>query len=221
MSPMELPKIESYLASPDPQSRMKALVELRQYEPEVVVPLLKQRMYDKEFVVRSFVAMGLGNKQNDEGFEALLNLIEHDKDPNVVAEAANSLAKYGDRALPHLVTLFRENPHWLIRQSIFAVFEELDLPETLLPLCQWGFAGEDPVVQMAAVSNTARLANTPQATAALEILLEAARSETPSLRSHAVQALQQFDAPQAKAALLELRQDSNHRVVAATLESLL
>ncbi len=57
---MELTQIKTYLNSPNPQNRMKAIVELKDYEPEVVVPLLKQKMYDKEFVIRSFVAMGLG-----------------------------------------------------------------------------------------------------------------------------------------------------------------
>ena len=103
---MDFQQIESYLESPNPQTRMKALVELRNHDAELVVPLLKQRMYDKEFVVRSFVAMGLGNKQTEEGFEALLALIEYDRDPNVVAEAANSLAKFGDRAFSYLTELF-------------------------------------------------------------------------------------------------------------------
>ena len=105
---MELSQIKAYLDSPNPQNRMKAIVELRNHTPSVVVPLLKQRMYDKEFVIRSFVAMGLGYKRTDEGFQSLLDLIENDGDPNVKAEAANSLANYGEKAIPHLVELFRD-----------------------------------------------------------------------------------------------------------------
>ncbi|WP_235071153.1 HEAT repeat domain-containing protein [Leptolyngbya sp. Heron Island J] len=63
----------------------------------MVVPLLKQNIYDKELLIRYFVAMGLGAKRNDEGFEALLNIIGHEDAPNVVAEAANSLANMGLR----------------------------------------------------------------------------------------------------------------------------
>lgn len=218
---MELNQIESYLESPDPQSRMKALVELRSHEPEVVVPLLKQRMYDKEFVVRSFVAMGLGNKQNEEGFEALLNLIEHDRDPNVVAEAANSLGKFGERSFTYLTKLFERNSHWLVRQSIFAALEDIHQPELLLNLCRLGFAGEDLVVQGSAIANLGQLHDTPQASEALKILLEAAISETAMIRAQAARALKGFDAPSARAALVELRQDSNLRVVGATLENLL
>ncbi|MDJ0706746.1 MAG: HEAT repeat domain-containing protein, partial [Leptolyngbyaceae cyanobacterium MO_188.B28] len=92
---MDLPQIEALLDSPNPQSRMKAIVELRHYEPAVVVPLLKRRMYDKQFMLRSFVAMGLGYKRNDEAYEALLEIVANETDHNVIAEAANSLAKFG------------------------------------------------------------------------------------------------------------------------------
>ena len=66
---MELTQIKTFLDNPNPQNRMKAIVELRNYEPSVVVPLLKQRMYDKEFIIRSFVAKGLGYKRTNEGFQ--------------------------------------------------------------------------------------------------------------------------------------------------------
>ena len=52
------------------------------------------QLKDPEFLVRSFVAMGLGNKRSDESYAALLNLMQFDKDPNVRAEASNSLSKY-------------------------------------------------------------------------------------------------------------------------------
>ncbi|MEO1209048.1 MAG: HEAT repeat domain-containing protein [Cyanobacteria bacterium J06638_20] len=218
---MEFNKIEAYLDSPDPQSRMKALVQLREHDADKVVPLLKRRMYDKEFVVRSFVAMGLGNKQTEEGFNALLDLINNDRDPNVVAEAANSLAKFGDRATPHLVTLFEQNDHWLIRQSIFAAFDGAAHPELLLKLCRWGFEGDDLVVQNSAIAQLGQLANTPQASEALALLCQGAVSDAGMIRAQTARVLQYFDDPQAKAALIELRQDSNMRVVGATLEGLL
>ena len=217
---MELHQIESFLESADPQDRLKALVALRKHEPQDVVPLLTQHLHDKEFVVRSFVAMGLGYKQTEAGFEALLNLIEHDQDPNVVAEAANSLEKYGDRAVPYLTQLFERNSHWLVRQSIFAALEEVQ-PEIRLQLCRWGWQGEDIVVQHNAIANLGRLQNTSQATEALAIILEAAVSDTPMLRAQAARVLPGFDAPAVQAAMSELRQDDNLRVVGATLESLL
>ena len=56
---MEINQIQIYLESSDSQERLKALTELRNFESEIVVPLLKTRQQDPEFLVRSFVAMGL------------------------------------------------------------------------------------------------------------------------------------------------------------------
>ncbi|MGD1908584.1 MAG: HEAT repeat domain-containing protein [Leptolyngbyaceae cyanobacterium] len=217
---MELQQIKAYLESPNPQNRMKAMVALRNHEPEVVVPLLKQRIHDQEFIVRSFVAMGLGNKQTEEGFETLLQLIKTEQDPNVVAEAANSLEKFGDRAIPHLVQLFERNSHWLVRQSIFAALENAT-PDVRWQLCQWGWAGDDLVVQSSAIANLGQLTNTEYGNTALTLLLEAAHSEVDMIRAQAARTLKGFDQPEAKAALATLRQDNSLRVVGAALESLL
>ena len=218
---MELSQIKTYLDSPNPQNRMKAIVELRNHNPSVVVPLLKQRMYDKEFVIRSFVAMGLGYKRTDEGFQSLLDLIENDRDPNVKAEAANSLANYGEKATPHLVELFRSEPHWLVRQSIFAVMDEIGSPEVFLKLANWGLEGEELVVKLAAIANLRRLKGTPYEKEAIDLLFELSTDQTVAIRVQVARVLLSFDDPKAKAILAELRHDSNHRVVGATLEGMI
>ena len=217
---MELHQIETYLESPNPQERMKAITELRHYEPPLVVPLLKRRMYDQEFMIRSFVAMGLGFKRTDEAFELLLDIIENDKDYNVRAEAANSLAKYGDESIPHLTKLFQKDSHWLVRQSIFAAIDLTEHPEILLELSIFGLQGDDPVVQLTAIASLGQLATTAQAYAALELILEAANSPKAIIRAQAARALKDFSDPIAEATLLKLRQDPDHRVVGATLETL-
>ena len=217
---MELHQIETYLDSPNPQNRMKAITELRNYEPNLVVPLLKRRMYDQEFVVRSFVAMGLGYKQTDEGFELLLDLIEHDRDYNVRAEAANSLAKYGEAAIPHLVKLFREDSNWLIRYSIFAAIDFTNYPEILLEFCTLGLRGDNPVVKQTAIASLGQLTKTPQADSALKLLLCCANSEQAAIRAQVARVLRYFEEQKAEAALMKLRQDPDYRVVGATLEGL-
>ena len=218
---MNLPQIESFLDSPNPQLRMKAIVELRHHEPDVVVPLLKQRMYDGKFLVRSFVAMGLGYKRNDEAFDALLNIVEHETDHNVVAEAANSLSKFGPQAIPHIVRIFEENSHWLVRQSIFAALEDLDDSELLLKLCRLGFQGDDITVRMSALVNLRRLEATDQSEAALEIALQAAKDDNGLIRASAARTLRQLGGPAAQATLSKLQQDADYRVVRAVLEGLL
>ncbi|ESA37766.1 pbs lyase heat domain protein repeat-containing protein [Leptolyngbya sp. Heron Island J] len=200
---------------------MKAITELRHHEPSMVVPLLKRNMYDKELLIRSFVAMGLGAKRNDEGFEALLNIIGHEDDPNVVAEAANSLANFGPQALPHLTALFEQNSHWLIRQSILPVLDYPESFEALVQLCRLGYQDQDLTVKLAAIANLERLKDTAQAPEALDILLQAATDSDAFIRAKVARLLMYFDAPQAQAALAELRQDSDYRVVKVFLEALL
>ena len=217
---MELNQIETNLNSPNIQNRMKAITELRHYEPFVVVPLLKQRMYDQEFVIRSFVAMGLGYKQTEEAFSLLLDLIKHDRDYNVRSEAANSLAKYGKQAISHLVDLFQKDSNWLVRQSIFAAIEASEYPEVFLKLCIWGLKGDNSIVRESAITNLGRLAKTPQAFSALDILLEAANSKESAIRSQVAIVLRYFDDPRVQVALMKLGQDSDYRVVGATLEGL-
>ena len=218
---MELHQIETYLDSPNPQNRMKAITELRNYEPNLVVPLLKRRMYDQELMIRSFVAMGLGYKRTDEGFELLLNLIEHDRDHNVRAEAANSLAKYGDRAIPHLVKLFQQDSHWLVRYSIFAAIDSTQHPEIFLELSILGLRAEDPLIKQTAIANLGQLSKTSQASIALELILSAANSERGAILAQVARVLRHFEDPRAEAALMNLRQNSDYRVIGATLEGLM
>ena len=218
---MKLHQIKTYLDSPNPQKRIKAIAELRNYEPNLVVPLLKRRMCDSEFIIRSFVATGLGNKRTAEGFELLLDLIEHDSDYNVRAEAANSLAKYGERAIPYLVKLFQQDSNWLVRYSIFAAIDFTQHPEILLELSVLGLRGDDLVIQQTAIASLGQLAQTPQEHIALELLLAAAQSEQAAIRVQVARVLRNFEDSRAKAALANLRQDPDHRVVGATLEGLI
>lgn len=218
---MELHQIEAYIDSPNPQDRMKAITELRHHIPSVVVPLLRRRMHDQEIIIRSFVAMGLGSKRTEEAYEALLDLIKYDKDPNVRAEAANSLAKYGQRSFAHLLQLFERDSHWLVRQSILAALAETDCPEMLLQMCRWGIEGDDPVVRETAIATLGQLRGTSQAVDALTILLSLANSEVVTIRSQVARVLRYFDDPRAQAALISLRQDPDHRVIGATLERLI
>ena len=217
---MHLQKIATLLESSDPQQRMKGITELRNHPPADAVPLLKQSMFDTEFLIRSFVAMGLGYKQTEEGYEALLNIVARETDSNVIAEAANSLAKYGDRALPLLKDIFLQHPHWLVRQSIFAALEDFDCPDLLLELCRAGYNGDDRVVKHVAVSLLQKLSAPPYGADALDILLEAANDEDGFVRAQAARTLRSFDDPKAEAALSKLRADTDSRVVRAILEGL-
>ena len=218
---MQINEIIAFLDSPYPQNRIKAIIELRNHPANVVVPLLKQRIYDKEFVIRSYVAMGLGYKMTDEGFDILLNLIDNDADPNVKAEAANSLSKYGEKSIPYLVELFRKESHWLLRQSIFAALSEMASPDVFLKLSLWGLDGDDLTVKLASISYLQNIKGTSLEPEAINVLLDLCTSDIVDNRKQVARVLGDFDTPEAKAALVQLREDEDHRVVGATLEALL
>ncbi|MGH2413445.1 MAG: HEAT repeat domain-containing protein [Brasilonema sp.] len=218
---MELDQIEAYLQSQDSQERLKAITELKQYDAEIVVPLLIGKMRDSEFLVRSFVAMGLGRKQTADSFAALLEMIKFDRDPNVRAEAANSLSLFGEIAASHLMLAFNQDDHWLVRRSILAGLIELNCPEELFEVCACGIQGEDPTVHEASIEGFGLLAGTAKQGIALEELLSLIKVEQWRTRMQVAKALGKFDNPQAKEALIQLQQDEDHRVAGSALEGLI
>ena len=217
---MDIDLIKEYLKDSDPQRRMKAVRELRNHDTEVAVPLLIASMDDSEFLVRSFVAMALGRKQNAESFARLLEMMKLDRDPNVRAEAANSLSYYGEVAISHLRLMFEQDDHWLIRRSILAALAELNCPEVLLETSLIGVAGDDFSVMESSIDCLGMLANTEKKTPALEKLLSFVDNESWRVRYRVALALNKFDDTRANDALNKLKQDPNHKVVSAVLNGL-
>ncbi|NMG18660.1 HEAT repeat domain-containing protein [Brasilonema bromeliae SPC951] len=218
---MDIHEIKTALNNSDFQYRLKAIAALKDYTPEIAVPLLTSKLRDSEFLVRSFVAMGLGKQQTAESFAALLELMKFDNTPNVRAEAASSLSLFGRVAASHLVLTFFRDDHWLVRRSILAVLLDLECPEELFEVCIQALAGEDSSVQADAIDALGTFALTSLEEPALSQLLALVGSESKQIRIHVVHALKRFDHPQAKEALRQLRQDPDHQVVAAALENLL
>lgn len=224
---MELSEIEANLQNPDFQYRLKAISALKDQPIEAAVPLLLRRAKDPEFLVRTFVAQGLGKQQSAESFAALLELMRFDDTPSVRAEAANSLSFFGRVAASHLVQTAVQDDHWLVRRSIIAALADLEAADELLEVClhllitEDQTIAEDQTVQAAAIGALTSLSQSIHQTAALEAILRHVQSESTYLRIHAAAALRQFDSPAATAALVQLRQDPDHRVAGAALESLL
>ena len=217
---MDIHEIETSLNNPDFQYRLKAVAALKDYQPEIAVPLLKGKLDDPEFLVRSFVSRASWTQQTADSFAALLQIMKFDNTPNVRAEVANSLSLFGRCAASDLVLTFFQDDHWLVRRSILAVLVDMECKSELFEVCMQALAGEDMTTQEAAV-DALGTAGTNQEQAALSQLLMLANSESERMRQHVASALEHFDAPQAKEILSQLRQDSNHRVVATALEKLL
>lgn len=218
---MEIHELETSLNNPDFQYRLKAIAALKDYAAEVAVPLLTSKFRDSEFLVRSFVAMGLGKQQTAESFAVLMQMMKFDNTPNVRAEAANSLSLFGRVAASHLVLAFYQDEHWLVRRSILAALVEMECSDELLDVCVQALTDEDPIVQETAVDALGTLAGSAQHATALSQLLILTSSESWRIRVKVAHALKRFDERPARDALSQLRQDTDHRVVGAAMEGLL
>ncbi|MEM9137977.1 MAG: HEAT repeat domain-containing protein [Cyanobacteria bacterium P01_F01_bin.42] len=222
---MELTEIKAKITSEDPQDRMRAITALRDFGPDVAVPLLLMRKDDKEFMIRSFVAMGLGYKQSDEAFDALVKIVRTDQDPNVRSEAANSLGKYGEVSIPFLIEAYEGNDHWLMRLSLFPVLEEMAMATQLsrqqfYDVCTTSLEDKDVMVKAAGIGGLRHFVDTEledQAIAALSPFVAAQRWY---LRRQLAMSLKAFPSAKVESMVSLLRRDDDHRVVAATLEGL-
>ncbi len=234
---MNISEIKTLLASEDVQLRLRGLVNLKDHDSETAVPLLINQRQDKAFLVRSFVAMGLGRKRSDAAYSALLEMLATEPDNNVQAEIANSLGLYGPVAVERLVSLFYDNENWLVRRSILAIMPELKSPEQQLKVALVALKDSDQTIAQAGIATLGLLADTSQAEQAMDALLPFLKNDNWRSRMALAYALKRFrgDSPQerqsqrisndlstrAQSALAKLRQDSHHKVVAATLEDLL
>jgi HEAT repeat protein len=218
---MDLQQIETDLLNQDFNYRTKAISALKAYPPEVAVPILSRHVKDPEFLVRSFVARELGSQQTAESFAALLQIMKLDNTPNVRAEAANSLSLFGVVAAPHLVQTFLQDDHWLLRRSILAAMMEMDCPEELFEVAVCGISSDDISVQDDSISALASFVHTDRSSDALTQILAVKDHHFFMLRRRVASVLKHFDDPTAKAALIDLRKDPDHRVVGAAMEDLL
>ncbi len=216
---MDIKEIETKLESDDMHDRLNALKALKGYQGEIAMPLLLKVSKDEKFLVRSFVAMGLGKNKTAESFATLLEMVKLDRDTNVRAEACNSLSLFGEVSIPHLQQAFYQDDNWLVRLSILAVLTEFNCPEELFDICVCGIKGDDNGVQENSLSCLASLVNTSKEKEALALLLSMKDNTSWRIRLRVAQSLTKFNHSSAKDALSQLTTDEDYRVVAVALES--
>lgn len=191
----DLAALRDAIRSGDPVRAMPALAGLRVVESEAAVPLLLLGLRQEPFIVRSLSAAGLGVKRSEEGWQALVDTLTSDPDPNVRAECANALASYGvDRAWPLLRDAFARDDQWLVRCSVLSALAEqpeID-PAALLELARMALGDGDGTVRVGGA----------------EILGRLVREAAPPVSEAARRCLQ------------PLQQDPDHRVVATALNGL-
>jgi HEAT repeat protein len=218
---MELAEIHQNLQQSDYQFRLKAIAALKEYPIADALPLLQQHHTDPEFLVRTFVARELSHFQNDQSFAVLLEMMRHDNTPNVRAEAANSLSLFGLVSAAHLVSTFVQDDHWLVRRSILAALCDMNCHAEVWEVAQEAIGNlEDAATRETAIGALGSLTGSAQETAAIDLLRSLVTSEDWRTRQQVAYALKAFDRSDCRAMLMQLRQDSDHRVVGATLEGI-
>lgn len=188
----DLSALRDAIVSGDPSRAMPALVGLREVPVEQAVPLLLLGLEQSIFMVRSLSCAGLGVKQSEESWQALVHAVQHDEDANVRAEAANSLVSHSlERSWPLLRAVFAADQQWLVRCSILSALAEQPAidPAWLLELAEMAIGDADGTVRVGGAEILGRL-----------------------VHDHAN--------GQARALLQQLQADPDHRVVAAALNGL-
>ena len=188
----DLSALRDAIISGDPSRAMPALVGLRQVPVEQAVPLLLLGLEQSIFMVRSLSCAGLGVKQSEVGWQALVKAVQHDEDANVRAEAANSLVSHSlERSWPLLRDVFAADHQWLVRCSILSALAEQPAIETawLLELAAMAITDADGTVRVGGAEILGRL-------------------------------VRDYGDVEARALLQQLQADPDHRVVAAALNGL-
>ena len=211
-------KIEINLRSSALNVRKSALDELAKCSPDIALPILEKLSQDNDFALRRMAVMGLGNYLTESSFDRLLGILETEADSNVLAEAANSLFNFGDRAFLPLQQLFTRSDSWLVHQTVVALVVDSNDPDLLLDIATKAIAIEDQTTKETGILALNRLLNTPLKQQAFDILAELAQDDYWRTRWRTAIALTASADPQAQKLLAKLQQDENYRVVAAALE---
>ncbi len=141
--------------------RKAALDELASLDPDVALPILEQMYQEKDFLLRRFAVMGLGNHLTETSWEMLHNILETEQDSNVLAEAANSIFEFGERAIPPLKQLFTRSDNWLVRQTVISILVDSNDPNVLIDVATMALEDEDQTTKETGILALSRLLNIP------------------------------------------------------------
>ena len=219
MDQERLQQIENDLRSKSIIARKTAIDGLTAVKSEVAVPIFQRLAQEQDFGLRCMAMMGLGNHLTDESFNFLCQVLKEEPDNSVLAEAANSIYDFGQRAIAPLQDLFDRCDYWIVRQTIISVLAESEHHEVLLDIIQKAISANEPTTQEASILALSRLLVTPLADRAFTLFQELVENENWRIRWRAAIALTASEDPRAKKLLAQLQQDENHRVVAVALGS--
>lgn len=200
--------------------RKLALDELATMSSDLALPVLQELAQDKDFALRKIAVIGFGNHPTEESFKLLIQMLETERDSNVLAEAANSLFEFGDRSIEPLEQLFSNSDNWLVRQTVISILVDHNNPDVLLQIVKSAIADTNQMTKETGILALSRLLNTPLKQSALEIFTTLAEDDYWRTRWRTAIALTVSQDPQARKLLVKLQQDEHYRVVAAALEQI-
>ena len=198
--------------------RKLALDELATMSSDLALPILQELSLDQDFALRKIAVMGFGNHPTEESFKLLTQMLETEKDANVLAEAANSLFEFGDCSIEPLQQLFSNSDNWLVHQTVISILVDHNNPDVLLQIVKSAISDRDQTTKETGILALSRLLNTSLKQAALEIFTTLAADDFWRTRWRTAVALTASQDPQARELLTKLQQDEHYRVVAAALE---
>jgi HEAT repeats len=216
--PVDLEQIDRDLRGHAIDKQKAALDRLAQVSADLAVPLLDRLLASPDFMHRRMAVMGLGNHRVEASFQLLAKVINSDRDPNVMGEAANAIVDFGERAIPLLVTLFKNTDNWLVRQSIIPLLIDTNADAELLIVAEIAIADETQSVKEVGILALGHLLHSPVQARALSLLLGLCHDRFWRNRWRATISLQSLQNSATTAAISQLQQDEHFRVVAAALE---
>ncbi|MEM8722145.1 MAG: HEAT repeat domain-containing protein [Cyanobacteria bacterium P01_G01_bin.39] len=197
--------------------RKLALDELATTDSDLAIPVLTELLQDKDFALRKIAVMGLGNHPTEESFQMLKKTLETEPDPNVLAEAANSLFEFGDCSIEPLQQLFTNSDNWLVRQTVISILVDSNQPDVLLQVANLAIADPDQTTKETGILALHRLLETNLKQQALDLFAILSSDNYWRTRWRTAIALNGSPDPQAKKLLSKLQKDTHYRVVAASL----
>lgn len=218
MNSDRLEQIKLNLRSNALNKRKEGLDELATISPEIALPVLQELAKDDNFALRRIAVMGLGDRVTEESFKILQQILRTEQDSSVLAEAANSLFEFGEKAIAPLQELFVQSDNWLVRQTIISILVDSNNPDVLLKVVQLALVDRDQTTKETGILALSRLLNTDLKQQALNIFSVLAQDDYWRTRWRTAIALTASENIQARNLLAQLQQDDNYRVVAAALD---
>ena len=218
MDSERLEQLKLQLRNNNIYQRQLALNELANIPSESALPILQELLESPDFALRRIAVMGLGNHKTEESFELLTRVLATEKDANVLAETANSLFEFGDRAIQPLQQLFIDSDNWLVRQTIVSILVDSNNPDVLLQIANMAIADRDQTTKETGILALSRLLNTSLKQEALDVFSDLSEAKYWRTRWRAAIALTASQDPKARELLSKLQRDEHYRVVAAALE---